>query len=291
MVNILVTGSNGQLGSEIRAIAADFPHYSFLFTDIEELDITDPDQVRKFVAHLGPDVIINCAAYTAVDRAEEEPEKAMWINRDAVSNLAGACDRNDCYLVHISTDFVFDGENTKPYTEEDIPCPTSVYGLSKLDGEEAMMACLQKGMIIRTSWLYSSFGSNFVKTIINKCKELGELNVVNDQVGSPTYARDLARTILSILPAAMSSQQLEIFHYSNTGSCTWYDFAKEIAGLAGLPCQINPVKTGIYPAKARRPAYSVLDNSLIRERFGIAMPGWKESLGECLGEMGVGLSA
>ncbi len=286
MVNILITGSKGQLGSEIKAIAGDFPHFNFLFTDIEELDITDSEQVRKFVADLEPDVIINCAAYTAVDRAEEEPEKAMWINRDAVSNLAGACDRNDCYLVHISTDFVFDGENTKPYTEDDIPCPTSVYGLSKLDGEEAMMACLQKGMIIRTSWLYSSFGNNFVKTIINKCRELGELNVVNDQVGTPTYARDLAVAILSILPAAMSSGQFGIFHYSSTGSCTWYEFAGEITRLAGLSCRINPVKTGVYPAKARRPAYSVLDSSLIRERFGITIPGWKESLRECLKVIG-----
>jgi dTDP-4-dehydrorhamnose reductase len=282
MLNILVTGSNGQLGSELRAIAGNYPYFSFIFTDLEELDVTDSEQVEHFIEANEPDVIINCAAYTAVDKAEDEPVKAMWLNRDAVSNLAGAADKYDCFLVHISTDFVFDGENTRPYREDDIPCPMSVYGLSKLDGEEAMMACLQKGIIIRTSWLYSSFGNNFVKTILNKGMETGHLDVVDDQQGSPTYARDLARTILEILPSAMSSNQVELFHFSNEGSCSWFEFAKEIISLANINCQVNPTKTGHYPAKAKRPAYSVLDTSLIKARFGIEIRDWQESLKDCL---------
>jgi dTDP-4-dehydrorhamnose reductase len=282
MVNILVTGSNGQLGSEIRAIARDFPFFSFIFTDIEELDITDYDKVEKFTKVNEPDVIINCAGYTAVDKAEDEPEKALWLNRDAVANLCRACDLFNCYLVHISTDYIFDGENTQPYREDDIPCPVSVYGLSKLAGEEAIQSCLQKGLIIRTSWLYSSFGNNFVKTIIKKCQETAELNVVIDQVGTPTYARDLATAILTILPAVMPSQQLEVLHYSNEGSCNWYEFALEIALQAGLVCRINPIKTVAYPAKAKRPAYSILDKSLIKERFGIEIRDWQESLQDCL---------
>lgn len=282
MVNILVTGSNGQLGSEIRALSGNFPFFSFIFTDFEELDITDKTKVDRFIAENEPDVIINCAGYTAVDKAEEEPEKAMWLNRDAVSNLAGAADKFDCYLVHISTDFVFDGESTQPYREEDIPCPMSVYGLSKLDGEEAMMACLQKGLIIRTSWLYSSFGHNFVKTILKKSAEYGRLDVVNDQFGSPTYARDLAGIILQILPMVMTSNQFELFHYANEGSCSWYEFAKEIIAQAAIDCQVNPVKTGHYPAKAKRPAYSVLDSSAIKERFGLIIPQWQQSLKACL---------
>jgi dTDP-4-dehydrorhamnose reductase len=282
MIKILVTGSNGQLGSELREIAGKYPYFSFIFTDIEELDITDSEKVERFIGEHRPDVIINCAAYTAVDKAEDEPEKAMWLNRDAVSNLAGASDKYNCFLVQISTDFVFDGENTKPYTEDDIPCPMSVYGLSKLDGEEAMMACLQKGLIIRTSWLYSSFGHNFVKTILKKGSETGSLNVVDDQMGSPTYARDLAKAILDILPAAMSSNQVDLFHFSNEGSCSWYEFAKEIIRLASINCQVSPDKTGIYPAKAKRPAYSVLDKSLIKERFGIEIPLWQDSLKHCM---------
>lgn len=285
MVTILVTGSKGQLGSEIKAIAGNFPHFSFLFTDIEELDILDEEKVEHFVSENKPDVIINCAAYTAVDKAEEEPVKAMWLNRDAVSNLAGASDRNNCFMVQLSTDFVFDGENSVPYTENDIPCPLSVYGVSKLDGEEAMMACLQKGLIIRTSWLYSSFGNNFVKTILKKARETGELHVVDDQFGSPTYARDLAETILAILPAARAAQQFELFHYANQGSCNWFEFAKEIIALSGIQCQVHPVKTGHYPAKAKRPAFSVLDTSMIRNRYGIKIPDWKASLTKCLKEL------
>jgi dTDP-4-dehydrorhamnose reductase len=285
MVNILITGCNGQLGSEFKVIAKDFPYFSFTFTDVEELDITDYKQVENYVTHHEPDVIINCAGYTAVDKAEDEPEKAMWLNRDAVANLARACDLYDCYLVHISTDYVFDGKNSRPYNEEDIPCPMTVYGLSKLAGEEALLSCLQKGMIIRTSWLYSSFGSNFVKTILRKSAELGTLNVVDDQVGCPTYARDLAAAILEIMPKALSMQQVEIYHYANEGECSWYEFAKAAVELAGIPCQVNPVTSDKYPQKAARPAYSVLDKTKMKDQTGITIPHWKESLRECLDVM------
>jgi len=282
MVNILVTGANGQLGSEFRAIARDYPALSFHFTDVEELNITNDHDVRAFFDQYEPDVVINCAGYTAVDKAEEEPEKAIWLNKEGVTVLAEMCDRFDSYLIHISTDYVFDGKTNRPYREDDIPSPISVYGISKLDGEEAMMACLQKGLIIRTSWLYSSFGHNFVKTIIRNCRENRELNVVNDQVGTPTYARDLAHTIMKVLPAAISQQEILLLNYSNEGSCSWYEFAIAIAELAGIPCKINPVTSGESPAKAPRPVYSVLDKSLIRERFGIIIPDWKISLKKCI---------
>lgn len=282
MVHVLITGSDGQLGMEFRALAPGFPNHHFHFTDIADLDITDEARTRMFIAEHEPDVIINCAGYTAVDLAEDEPELAMKLNYGAVASLAKACDEHGIYLVHISTDYVFDGKKTEPYREDDIPSPLSVYGISKLEGEEAMMACLQEGLIIRTSWLYSSFGRNFVKTILGKCASKDSLNVVNDQHGSPTYARDLAGAILGILPAAMASKKLELLHYANEGSCTWFEFAREIAHLAGLPCQISPVGTKDYPFKAPRPAYSVLDKSLIREKFGIIIPDWKISLKKCV---------
>ncbi len=282
MLHILVTGSKGQLGSEIHALAPEYPHFSFVFTDVEELDITDERMVREFFEREEPDVVINCAAYTAVDRAEEEPEMAWRINRDAVAALTRTCDLFDNYLVHVSTDYVFDGKNTRPYLESDIPAPESIYGLSKLEGEEAMQSCLQHGMIIRTSWLYSSYGNNFVKTILRKCAAREPLRVVSDQVGKPTYARDLARTILDILPAALSMPKLEIFHYANEGQCSWHEFAAEIARIAGLECGIQPVDTAGYPVKAARPAYSVLDTRRITERFGITIPAWQDSLNDCI---------
>ncbi len=282
MVRILITGSNGQLGSEFKALAPEYPRYGFIFTDVEELDITDETRVKAFFEAEEPDVVINCAAYTAVDRAEDEPELAWRLNRDAVAGLTRACDLYDNYLVHISTDYVFDGKNTRPYREDDIPAPNSVYGLSKLEGEEAMQSCLQRGMIIRTSWLYSTYGHNFVKTILRKCEAGDSLNVVSDQTGTPTYARDLARTVLDILPAAMANHKLEVFHYANEGQCSWYDFAVEISRIAGLPCDIKPIDTAGFPTKALRPAYSVMDTSLIRQRFGIRIPHWKESLIECI---------
>lgn len=282
MLNILITGSNGQLGNEIRAISELYPYYNFLFTDIGELDITDPVQVEQYFEENNIDVIINCAAYTAVDRAEQQPESAMLINCSAVANLAQVCKKNDIYLVHISTDYVFDGRNHIPYKESDRPNPTSSYGKSKLAGEEAITSCLEKGMIIRTSWLYSSFGSNFVKTILKKGTEKGHLDVVNDQFGCPTYAGDLAATILEILPKALSIQQLEVFHYANEGECSWYEFAKAAIELANIPCQVNPVTSDKYPQLAPRPVYSVLETTRIKNRFGTTIPEWKESLRKCI---------
>jgi len=282
LVKILITGSNGQLGSEFRAIAREHPHFRFIFTDVGELDITNSNRLDEFFRSEAPDVVINCAAYTAVDKAEDEPEKAIWINRDAVANLAGACSLYDTFMVHISTDYVFDGNSSRPYTENDIPSPTSVYGLSKLDGEESMQACLQKGLIIRTSWLYSSFGNNFVKTILRRCNQPSSLGIVTDQTGSPTYGRDLARAILNILPDAMASNELEILHYSNEGSCTWYELAQEIVKLSATGCRIHPILTKDFKSRAVRPVYSVLDNTKARKKYGLTIPGWKVSLKECI---------
>jgi dTDP-4-dehydrorhamnose reductase len=282
MLNILITGSNGQLGSEFRQVSVLYPYYNFIYTDIAELDITAAGQIDQFFNEHNIDSVINCAGYTAVDRAEEEPDLAMLINSEAVANLVQACKKYDVYIVHISTDYVFDGKNNRAYREDDSPNPASSYGKSKLAGEETMMSCLEKGMIIRTSWLYSSFGSNFVKTILKKGAEKGKLNVVNDQVGCPTYARDLAVTILEILPKALSTNQFEIYHYSSEGECSWYEFAKAAIQLANIPCQVNPVTSEQYPQQASRPFYSVLDKTKIKEQFGIVIPHWRESLKECV---------
>jgi dTDP-4-dehydrorhamnose reductase len=282
MLNILITGSNGQLGSEFREASAFYPFYNFIFTDIAELDISSSNQVNQFFKENNIDVVINCAGYTAVDRAEDEPDVAKLINYEAVVNLVRVCKTYNIYLVHISTDYVFDGKSPKPYNEDDRTNPVSSYGKTKLAGEEAMMSCLEKGMIIRTSWLYSTFGNNFVKTILKTGSEKGKLNVVDDQYGCPTYARDLASTILKIVPIAVSTNQFEIYHYSNEGQCSWYEFAKAAIELANISCQVNPVTSDKYPQKAPRPFYSVMDKTKIKERFGITIPEWRESLKECL---------
>jgi dTDP-4-dehydrorhamnose reductase len=282
MLTVLITGSKGQLGSEINRLAASYPVYNFLFTDIDELDICSQEAVNTYFEQNNIDVVVNCAAYTAVDLAEDEPERAMAINRDAVANLARASKEQGAYLIHISTDYVFDGQEKRPYKENDPTHPQSSYGRSKLAGEELISGCLDKGMIIRTSWLYSTFGNNFIKTIIQKCPEKGQLNVVDDQSGCPTYARDLAKLILDIIPGSVSIPRFDIFHYSNEGECTWYELACAVVELAGLKCVINPISSSEYPQKAPRPVYSVLDTSRIRENFGISIPGWKESLKEMI---------
>lgn len=285
MLNILITGGNGQLGNEFREVSALYPYFNFIFTDVAELDITDALKVGQFFQENNFDAVINCAGYTAVDRAEQEPESAMLINRDAVVNLVQACKKYDAYLVHISTDYVFDGKLQRPYREDDRPNPASSYGRSKLAGEEAVMSCLEKGMIIRTSWLYSSFGNNFVKTILKKGAEKGKLDVVDDQTGCPTYARDLASTILQILPKALSIHQFEIYHFSGEGECSWYEFATAAIKLANIPCQVNPVTSAAYLQQAPRPQYSVMDKTKIKEHFGITIPEWRESLRECIKEL------
>jgi dTDP-4-dehydrorhamnose reductase len=282
MLNILITGSKGQLGSEILASSALYPFYNFVFTDIAELNLTSAFKVDQFFLKNNFDVVINCAAYTAVEKAEEEPEIAMLINYEAVANLVRACNKHDIFLVHISTDYVFDGKSPKPYREDDRPNPMTSYGKSKLAGEEAMMSCMEKGMIIRTSWLYSSFGNNFVKTILKTGAERGVLEVVNDQFGCPTYARDLAVTILDILPQALSSYRFEIYNFADEGECSWYDLAKAALELAEISCKVNPLTSDKYPQKAPRPFYSVLDNTKIKKEFGITIPEWRDSLKDCV---------
>jgi len=286
MLKILITGSNGQLGNEFRFLARSFHEYEFIFTDIKELDITHGSAVESFMEKHHFDAFINCAAYTAVDQAEDEPEKAMLLNAEAVKNLVSACIKYHCYPIHISTDYVFAGNHYRPYSEDDIPDPYSAYGKSKLSGEKMFWEITKKGLIIRTSWLYSSYGNNFVKTIIKAGKQKDELKVVFDQVGSPTYARDLARHILEILPGAVSVNKFGIYHYSNEGVCSWYDFALEILKHSGSGCKVSPVRTDQYPTRSPRPFYSVLDKSKIKKDFGIKIPHWKESLARCMAAMG-----
>jgi len=284
MANILVTGANGQLGSELRRLG--FPALDeVFFTDVAELDITDREAIRQFVQEHEIDTIINCAAYTAVDRAEEEAALAEKINTEAVANLARVAYQQDCLLIHISTDYVFDGTGTRPYTEKDPPCPVSVYGKTKLAGEREILKSKCFHIIIRTAWLYSEFGHNFVKTIRRRAAECPELKVVSDQIGTPTYAADLARAIVRIMENEERIEHEGIYHYSNEGVCSWYDFAAEIVRLSGAACQVRPVTTEEYPAKTRRPAYSVLDKTKIRKTFGVEVPHWQTSLKECLAGM------
>lgn len=285
MLRTLITGCKGQLGNEIRRLSVEFPLYDFILTDIEELDITNPSSVEKFFSKNKPSVLINCAAYNGVDKAETEPEPAYLINSKAVGYLTRACMKHDCYPVHISTDYVFDGGKNKPYNESDEPDPLSVYGKSKLAGEMVFKTIGREGIIIRTSWLYSSFGHNFVKTILRKASEVETLRVVNDQVGSPTYARDLAKVILEIIPVSVEKKDREIYHYANDGACSWYSLASATIKLSGLTCEVVPISTSAYPLPAPRPFYSVLDINKIKKRFNIAVPHWEESLKACINEI------
>lgn len=284
MANILITGANGQLGSELKKIG--FTKLDEVFyTDVAELDITDYAAIVRYVDEHEIDTIINCAAYTAVDKAEEQPELAAKINTLAVANLAKVAAQKDCLLIQISTDYVFDGTATRPYTEKDKPCPVSIYGKTKFAGEEAILKSGCFYMIIRTAWLYSSFGNNFVKTILRLAGERPEINVVSDQLGSPTYAEDLARAIVAIMANEERIEHEGIYHYSNEGICSWYEFAREIVRLSGKECQVNPVTTAEYPTKTKRPAYSVLEKSKIKKTFGISIPEWKEALQRMMEEI------
>ena len=289
MLNILVTGSNGQLGSEIKELSSNY-QYKFYFTDKKELDISNLQDIRKYIIENNIDTIINCAAYTAVDKAEDkaedEKELANKINHIAVKNLAMLSNEFSLKLIHISTDYVFDGTNFKPYTEDDTTNPQSVYGQSKLDGEKAILEYnLKNSIIIRTSWVYSFYGNNFVKTMLRLGKEKESLGVIFDQIGTPTYAKDLAKNILEILPK-INTQKVEIYNFSNEGVVSWYDFAKEIMKMAKLPCQINPIETFQYPTPAKRPHYSLLNKSKIKKDFGIVIPYWKDGLDDCLKRLG-----
>ena len=284
-MNILVTGSNGQVGSEIRELSSDYS-YNFFFTDRNNIDITCKDSIKDFCQANNINVIVNCAAYTAVDKAETDIENADLGNRKAVKKLSIVSKDLDIKLIHISTDYVFDGKNFKPYCEEFQTNPQGVYGKTKLDGENEMRDINPKNsIIIRTSWVYSSFGNNFVKTMLRLGREKEFLGVIFDQVGTPTYARDLALTILDIIPK-ITNEKVEIYNYSNEGVLSWYDFAKEIMRMAKLDCKINPIQTFEYPTPAKRPYFSLLNKSKIKSTFNIEIPFWKDSLDECLKTMG-----
>ena len=284
MAVILVTGSNGQLGSELKESAKNYYGYQFIFTDIDTLDITDKDQTETFIRNADPGWIINCAAYNLVDKAEKEQDKAILINSSAVSNIAEAIRESECKLIHISSDYIFDGNSNVPYNEGSLPNPLSAYGKSKLEGEKA--ALMHYGsMVIRTSWLYSSFGANFVKTILEKGKENDRLRVVFDQTGTPTYAADLASAIMIIISGVIRNKlafHAGIYHYSNEGVCSWYDLATEVVKEAGLDCNIIPVLSKDYQSTAKRPAYSVLDKTKIKETYNLEIPHWRTSLKRCI---------
>jgi dTDP-4-dehydrorhamnose reductase len=280
---IMVTGSNGQLGKELQHIAAFFPQFDFNFLSREDLPIHHFEMVRHYFNVFHPAFLINCAAYTAVDRAEQEKERAFQVNGEAVGVLAAICKEHHCKLIHISTDYVFDGTSTVPYKEDSPTNPQSVYGASKLEGEKQALQFNPDSLIIRTSWVYSEFGKNFVKTMLKLLQGKDEIKVVNDQVGSPTYAKDLAEVLLQII----SSQQWipGIFNFSNEGIISWYDFAVAIKELSGSTCTVSSIPTSQYPTLAKRPAYSVFDQSKILETFNVGLKGWKESLTACLSRL------
>ena len=279
---ILVTGANGQLGQEMRRLGEASPNH-YIFTDVEELDITNEAAIEEVVAREKIDVIVNCAAYTNVERAEEEPLVAERINALAVENLARAAAKHDATLFHISTDYVFDGKANTPITEDMPTNPLGAYGRTKLQGEKAIAASGCKAIVIRTAWLYSEFGNNFLKTMLRLTTERENINVVFDQVGTPTYAGDLALAIFSIIEGNFYEGKEGIYHFSNEGVCSWYDFAVEIARAVGnTKCQINPCRSKDFPTKATRPAYSVLDKDKIKRTFGIEIPQWRESMFYCL---------
>ena len=269
---ILVTGANGQLGREIKKLLPDA-----VFTDVAELDITNLEAVKHFVTNNNIETIINCAAYTAVDKAEDDVELVQKINEDGPCNLA----LSGAKIIHISTDYVFDGKNYQPYLPEDTANPVSVYGRTKRAGELAVLNNAKIAVVIRTAWLYSSHGNNFVKTMRRLGAEKESLNVVADQIGSPTFAGDLAQAIVDILPQ-MNETNKGIYHYTNEGVCSWYDFATEIMNLSDLACKVNPIPSTAYPTKATRPFYSVLSKEKIKNVFNIEIPHWKESLVKCL---------
>ena len=282
-MNILVTGANGQLGNEIRR-RSEASANRYIFTDVAELDITDAEAVMRLAQKERPSVIINCAAYTNVDKAEDDEQTAHLINCTAVANLASAAKAVDAVLVHISTDYVFDGCGCTPYTEDAEVAPTGAYGRTKLAGERAVAESGCRHVIIRTAWLYSSFGRNFVKTMRTLTGEREALQVVFDQVGTPTYTGDLADAILHIVEEERYNK-CGVYHYSNEGVCSWYDFAKEICTMSGNECNIHPCHSNEFSSKVARPHYSVLDKSKIKQTFGLSIPHWKESLAKCIEEL------
>ena len=285
---ILVTGANGQLGNELRQLEAAYKAFRFLFTDVEELDITNLDAVRELCNQQAVGYILNCAAYTAVDRAEEDEAKARLINATAVENLAHVAAERNIPLLQISTDYVFDGQGSEPLTEDLPTAPQSAYGRTKREGEEAVLSlCPGKGVVIRTAWLYSIYGNNFVKTMLRLGRERDALNVVADQVGTPTYAADLAEAMMRVVEyAAQGIHKPGVYHYSNDGVCSWYDFTREIHRQAGITsCTVSAIPTSAYPTPAVRPAYSVLSKAKISEAFDLIIPKWEEALARCLAKL------
>ena len=280
---ILVTGSNGQLGNEIKALSKNFLSFNYLFVSKEELSIENEQSVQKFFKENSIDYCVNCAAYTAVDKAESEKEKAFAINADAVGKLATICSEHQTKLIHISTDYVYDGSIHVPLKEENTVGPVNVYGSSKLKGEELALNNNPSVLIIRTSWVYSSFGNNFVKTMLRLFREKEEINVINDQLGSPTYAADLASVIMEFIEKIQQVGTFSgIVNYSNAGTTNWYEFAQEIKSSVNSNCKINPIPTSSYPTPAKRPLYSVLDTSKIKKLLQLEIPSWQESLKKCL---------
>lgn len=283
MKTILVTGANGQLGNSIRLLAKHYPQYNFLFTDVDTLDITDPQAVGKAIKDNQVDYVVNCAAYTAVDKAEDDEELCRRLNSYAVGVLGKAAHEAGAKMVHVSTDYVFSGTGCLPYKETDETRPVSAYGRTKLAGEQILQEVCPEAVIIRTAWLYSEFGSNFVKTVLRLGKERDELLFVFDQIGTPTYAGDLAAAVMAVVTADEKGAYVPgIYHYSNEGVCSWFDFTIKILEIAGISSCVFPIETKEYPTKAVRPPYSVLNKSKIKQTYGIAIPHWEASLRVCL---------
>lgn len=279
-MNILITGCNGQLGNELQLLEAKYQQHTFFNTDVNELDITNQLAVDDYVFRNQIDCVINCAAYTAVDKAEEQKELCTTLNTVAPSYLAAAVEKRGGCMIQISTDYVFDGTHSTPYVETDTPAPNSVYGCTKLAGELGVTKFCKKSIVIRTAWLYSTFGNNFVKTMLHLGRERKELGVVADQIGSPTYAADLAAAIMTIVEKGVKPG---VYHYTNEGVASWYDFTKAIHRMAGIKdCNVKPIHTSDYPTAATRPAYSVLDKKKITDDYQLTIPHWEEALQRCM---------
>lgn len=273
------------MGRSFGDIAGNYPQYTFIYTDIDTLDISDFKSVTNYILQEKPEIIINCAAYTAVDKAESEQEKALLMNAKVVENLAQIAQKHAIFLVHVSTDYVFDGKGFHPYKEDNPTLPMSVYGKTKLLGEQAIINNLCHCAIVRTSWLYSEYGTNFVKTMLRIGKEREQVSVVSDQIGSPTYASDLAEAIMQIISQKESVKQTQIYHFSNEGTASWYDFAKEIMQLRNCDCEVLPISTESYPTPAQRPLYSVLDKQKVKFHFSLTIPYWRDSLQKCINRL------
>jgi dTDP-4-dehydrorhamnose reductase len=277
---VLVAGANGQLGQSLQFIAQNYPEIQFVFCSSSELDITNLENIAFVFSKIKPNFCINAAAYTAVDKAESEPEKAYLINVIGAKNVAEVCKEHNTILLHVSTDFVFDGNTSKPYSEEDIPNPTGVYGQTKLEGEKAIQEVWAKHFIVRTSWVYSQFGTNFMKTMLRLASERDTISVVNDQTGTPTNAVDLADALVKIIQHCHTDpdEDYGIYNFSNEGQCSWYDFAKKIFEINHKNINLHPIPTSLFPTAAQRPKFSVLDKSKTKKNFGIEIKNWEESL-------------